>query len=175
VDDAHVSVNRTGNDDQPQLDLEKTIKAAEHFSRACQIGCRVIDAAGQTLYEASPFADQNAICDLASRLGPDWQRSHPDQLLQTRRHPVRSLCAAMPILWLLPGRAIWRPVCLFLSHWLTHRASPVILKDQVVGALIGGPVHLVDPEDLLFDDLAQNSTGQSRPKTFYGRKSDKFL
>jgi len=51
----------------------------------------------------------------------------------------------------------------------------VILKDQVVGALIGGPVHLVDPEDLLFDDLAQNSTGQSRPKTFYGRKSDKFL
>ncbi|MDD2457243.1 MAG: PocR ligand-binding domain-containing protein [Eubacteriales bacterium] len=149
-------MNNPDKDALPQMDLEQAIKAAEHFSRACQIGCRVIDAAGQTLYEASPFADQNAICDLATRLGPDWQRSHPEQKLSDEEasSPV-SLCSNAHLYGCYQAERFGGQYVYFCPIGLTHWASPVILKGQVVGALIGGPVHLVDPEDLLFDDLAE--------------------
>ncbi len=72
-----------------------------------------------------------------------------------------------PSVWLLSGGAVWRTVCVFLPAGPDPLGQPRDQPGQVIGALIGGPVHLVDPEELLFDDLTDKlelaGTGASDP------------
>lgn len=156
MDECVAGVIQPGGESLPQIDLEQAIKAADHFSLACQIGCRVIDATGETLYETSPVPGQGAICDLAGQLGPDWQHAHLDHSQHDNDHssPV-SLCSNAHLYGCYQAERFGGQYVYFCPLGLTHWASPVIQKGQVVGALIGGPVHLIDPEDLLFDDLAE--------------------
>jgi ligand-binding sensor protein len=135
MDECVAGVIQPGGESLPQIDLEQAIKAADHFSLACQIGCRVIDATGETLYETSPVPGQGAICDLAGQLGPDWQHAHLDHSQPDNDHssPV-SLCSNAHLYGCYQAERFGGQYVYFCPLGLTHWASPVIQKGQVVGA-----------------------------------------
>jgi two-component system response regulator YesN len=52
----------------------------------------------------------------------------------------------------------------FCPLGLTHWASPITVNDTIHGALIGGPVLMVDPEEFMLGDLIESGTVYSTKK-----------
>lgn len=128
----------------PALDPFVAQSAVNHYSKACGVSCRLIDPAGDPCCWASP--DQHiarlGLCELAELADLSGCRTaHLSGAYQAER---------------LGGRYVY-----FCPLGLTYWASPIILQGQVVGTLIGGPVHLVDPDDLGFDDLMDRLPDQA--------------
>ncbi|MDD2534930.1 MAG: PocR ligand-binding domain-containing protein, partial [Eubacteriales bacterium] len=118
------------------LNLEHARVVADHYTKACEITCRVIDASGTTLFIATPDGASPTICDLA-----DASDS--------------SVCGNAHLFGSYQSERFGGQYVYFCPMGMTHYASPIMIQGQIAGALIGGPVHLVDPDDLLFDELAE--------------------
>lgn len=119
-----------------ELNLEPLIEVAVHYSKACQVDCRIIDQAGETKHFAfvKGSIDSQVICESVSKKDPQICRNaHLYGGYQAER---------------LGGQYIY-----FCPLGLTYWASPIIFKGQAVATLIGGPVHLIDPDELDFTDL----------------------
>ncbi len=118
------------------INLEQISQVVLHYSKACQVSCRIIDESGETLFAAkSPGLVKNdEICEsLSKQASQICRNAHLYGSYQSER---------------LGGQYVY-----FCPLGLTHWASPIIRQGQVAGTLIGGPVHLVDPEELDFEDL----------------------
>jgi AraC-like DNA-binding protein/ligand-binding sensor protein len=132
--------------------VEPARKAAEHYSRACQVPCRVVDVTGATLYRAGDDLAQGSLCERATRL--------PDQPLtggltgQAAVHAA-NLCNNAHLYGCYQAERFGGQYVYFCPLGLTHWVSPVVSQGQTIAALVGGPVHLVDPDDLVFDGLAE--------------------
>ncbi|MBP1757683.1 MAG: hypothetical protein H6Q62_539, partial [Firmicutes bacterium] len=60
----------TDRDKFPALDFEQARRTAENYSKSCGVPCRVINAAGETLFATDPGPGQMTICEMVSRLLP---------------------------------------------------------------------------------------------------------
>ncbi len=97
--------------------------------------CRVINAAGETLYTADPGAGQLSICEMIGKLLPSAE-------------PVASVCNNSHLYGCYQAERFGGQYVYFCPAGMTHWASPIMLNQgQVVGALVGGPVHLTEPDD----------------------------
>lgn len=116
-----------------------------HYSKACGVPCRVINAAGETLFTVDPIGGQLplqlSICEMVSRLLPSAE-------------PVASVCNNAHLYGCYQAERFGGQYVYFCPAGMIHWASPILSQGQVVGALIGGPVHLTEPDELLLDDLA---------------------
>ncbi len=127
------------------LDLKKAGQAAENYSKACKIACRVIDRFGLTQYLAAPYPEQISICGLAGKVLPGARSEEADGKSQ--------ICANSHLYGCYQSERYGGRNIYFCPLGLTHWASPILKSGNVVGALLGGPVHLADPEDILVEDL----------------------
>ena len=121
-----------------KLELERAKRAVEHYSRACGVSCRVINSLGDTLFVAHAEGVHDPICDIAHDVG----------------HSTISVCDSAHLYGCYQSERFGGQYIYFCPLGLTHWASPIVIEDVVVGALIGGPVHLIDPEEMNFDDIA---------------------
>ncbi|HBP38878.1 MAG TPA: hypothetical protein DD640_09105 [Clostridiales bacterium] len=127
------------------LDLKKASQAAENYSRACQVTCRLIDPMGVTQYVATPLPAQTRICDLAGTVLPGARSSDDAGKSQ--------ICANSHLYGCYQAERFGGRYIYFCPLGLTHWAAPIMQEGTVVGALLGGPVHMVDPEEFLIDEL----------------------
>lgn len=135
-----------GNDREGirSMNLGKATQAAENYSKACGVSCRVIDPLGTMLFlAADPL--QTRICDLAGSVLPGARSQDRDDHSQ--------ICANAHLYGCYQAERFGGRYVYFCPLGLTHWASPIICDGSVVGALLGGPVNMVDPDEFLIDDL----------------------
>jgi len=127
------------------LDLNKVSQAAENYSKACGIACRVVDQFGITLHVASAIPSQTMVCDLAGAVLPGARSLEAGGKSQ--------ICANSHLYGCYQAERFGGHYIFFCPLGLTHWTSPIMQDDNVVGAMVGGPVHMVDPDEFLIEDL----------------------
>ncbi|MDW7657469.1 MAG: PocR ligand-binding domain-containing protein [Bacillota bacterium] len=125
-------------------DMQKASRAADNYSKACEVSCRVIDSMGTTLYLAT---DPNhvGICDLAASVLPG---------ARSREQADRShVCDNAHLYGCYQAERFGGRYIYFCPLGLTHWVSPIYQNGVVVGSLLCGPVNMVDPDEFLIEDL----------------------
>jgi two-component system response regulator YesN len=143
------------------LDLRKAAQSADFYSRACGVPCRVVDQMGSTMHLASPRPEMTGVCELAGSVLPGaHSTAAPDAISGpaasgcSEPESGRSqICANSHLYGCYQAERFGGRYIYFCPLGLTHWASPIMQEGAVVGALLGGPVHMVEPEDFLIDDL----------------------
>ena len=140
---AHISSKNTRDIQQAKFDTAAATEAAEFFSSASGISCVLIDSAGAPVCESGPDESPCAACGrLCSHLGCSFNCAglHPFAARQSER---------------FGGRYIY-----FCPVGMAFFASPIHSAGVYSGAFVGGPVLIMDPEDILagdtFTDLELN-------------------
>lgn len=126
------------------MDMEKAKQAAENYSKACGVPCRILDTMGSTKYMAAQD-EHVAICELAASAMPTvCSPGSTDLSCRCENAHLYGCYQAERF----GGRYIY-----FCPLGLTHWVSPIYQNDTVVASLLGGPVNMVDPDEFLLDDI----------------------
>jgi len=131
------------------VDITLIRKAVDHYASACGVVCRYVDRLGITRHISSQPTDQTRVCELAGQVLPGARSEHPDGHSKVCENAHLYGCYQAER---FGGRYIY-----FCPIGLTHWASPILCGGDVIGALIGGPVHMVDPEDFLIEELVEKN------------------
>ena len=129
---------------QPGLNLKKAAQAADNYSRACGVTCRVVDPMGETLHLAAADPEQVRICDLAGAVMPGGSAAAGS---------VSRVCANSHLYGSYQAERFGGQYIYFCPVGLTHWAAPIMIDNNSVGALLGGPVLMVEPDDFLIEEL----------------------
>lgn len=122
------------------FDLTKAKKQVHAYSRATGIECLIIDSAGNYLSE-SCFSGH--LCQFCS---------------QIQNNAVnRPNCASVHLYGSYQAERFDGKYIYFCPVGLVYWASPITINNTFQGALIGGPVLMVDPDEFLLDDLIKKS------------------
>lgn len=137
---------------QRGLNLKRAIQAADSFSRSCGVPCRVVDPMGETLHLAVSRPDQARICELAGAVLPGSPSSYPE-----KSGSISRICANSHLYGCYQAERFGGQYIYFCPLGLTHWAAPIMIDSNIVGALLGGPVLMVEPEDFLIEELVSKN------------------
>ena len=129
---------------QRGLNLKKSVLACDSYSLSCGVPCRVIDPMGETLHLSVSRQDQAHICELAGAVLPGGSREASS---------VSRICSNSHLYGCYQAERFGGQYIYFCPLGLTHWAAPIMIDNNIVGALLGGPVLMVDPEDFLIEEL----------------------
>ena len=90
-------------------------------------------------------SESTAICDRAGTFLPGARTSVAG--------PVAKICDNAHLYGCYQAERFGGRYVYFCPLGLTHWASPIMAEGSVVGALIGGPVHMVEPDEFLIDEI----------------------
>ena len=141
------------------FNLDMAITAADDFAAATGTGCAVIGSEGEQLYAVYPDGAQRSACELAAVLfssaGEDMTGS-----ACTESH-LYGACQALRF----GGQYIH-----FCPMGLACWTSPVMVDGVLAGALSGGPVNMMDPDDFLAEELVCGSKTGDRQREAISRR-----
>jgi len=121
--------------DDNALDKERAKHAAYTYSRSVDTGCIVIDNQGNNIVEVYPGEK----CRLCSRV-------HENSRMCVNAHLYGNYQAER-----FGGRYIF-----FCPIGLVHWVSPIIAGGIVRGAVLGGPVLMMEPDEMLTEEIISN-------------------
>jgi two-component system, response regulator YesN len=128
----------------PNYDMERLFRAADDYERSTGVPCMVVSAMGETLHVADSERGRHTVCEIAGNI---FRARIPEGSSEadacTNSHLYGSYQAER-----FGGKYVY-----FCPMGLTHWASPVLSGGVVVGALLGGPVHMIDPDEFLIDEI----------------------
>lgn len=133
------------NDPICSLDLDKVFAAAENYSSACGVACRVVNSLGETIF----VADRNTkstICRMAADVLPGARKNGSEEIKS-------GICSNSHLYGCYQAERFGGQYIYFCPMGLTHWASPLICNGSVAGAMLGGPVHMVDPEEFMIEEF----------------------
>jgi len=134
---AYISGSRSSKDVQhTKLDTATATEAADFFASTSGISCTLKDANGLSVYVTGPDVSPCAACgELCKHLGCSFNCAglHPFAARQSER---------------FGGRYIY-----FCPIGMAFFASPIHSAGVYSGAFVGGPVLIMDPEDILAGDI----------------------
>lgn len=123
-----------------RFDLEMAIKSTSAYSRSTRVNCIIIDTNGETLYDAESTKNT---CNFCRRI----QDISCHQFSCPNVHLYGSYQAER-----FGGKYIF-----FCPMGLVHWASPITVDGAMRGALLGGPVLMVEPDEFLMDDIIRKN------------------
>lgn len=122
------------------FDLEKAKKSVHAYSRSTGMECFIIDSKGTSIYESCYSSHLCKFCKgIQAATG------------------YQSGCASVHLYGSYQAERFGGKYVYFCPIGLVHWASPITNMDSIQGALIGGPVLMVDPEEFLLEDLIRKS------------------
>jgi two-component system response regulator YesN len=122
------------------FDIEKVKRSLNAYSQSTGIESYLIDSKGNYLYNS--FA-ANHLCKFCNNV----QRLTKEQ----------STCASVHLYGSYQAERFGGKYVYFCPMGMVHWASPITVKGAICGALIGGPVSMVDPEQFLLEDLIRKN------------------
>ncbi|MEW5816337.1 MAG: PocR ligand-binding domain-containing protein [Spirochaetota bacterium] len=125
------------------FDLEKAVKCIRDYSLSVGVNSFIIDCDGELLYDAC----SQGVCKFCKRI----QKLLDDKITCSQVHLYGAYQAER-----FGGKYIF-----FCPIGLVHWASPIMTDGVMQGAILGGPVLMVDPEEFLMEDIISknNITG----------------
>lgn len=120
------------------FDFEKARHCADTYSNSVGIQCIIINTNGDTLYSTcvSPMCE---ICRSAD----------------ASESPNRQLCSDSHLYGSYQAERFGGKYIFFCPLGLVHWASPITANGMMKGALLAGPVQMVDPDDFLIEDIIE--------------------
>lgn len=122
------------------FDFDKAKSCADVFSKSTNTGCIIIDTTGEPLYNTPECSDTFSICSI--------MHSAPD---------MRSMCCKAHLYGSYQAERFGGKYVFFCPLGMVHWASPIAVKGIMRGAFIGGPVHMVEPDDFLIEDIIRKN------------------
>jgi two-component system response regulator YesN len=122
------------------FDISQAIAAVDAYSDSTGIGCMIIDIKGQTLYEKYGKKSNCNFCkDIKGIL-----EGHQS-------------CANAHLYGSYQAERFGGKYIFFCPMGLVHWASPITVKGIMKGALLAGPVQMVEPEEFLIEDILRKN------------------
>lgn len=121
--------------DDFELDEGRAKFAAQTYSRSVGTGCIVMDNLGNTIAESFP-GERCGLCSRVRKDGKKCSNAHLYGSYQAER---------------FGGRYIF-----FCPIGLVHWVSPLICGGIVRGAVLAGPVLMMEPDELLIEEIIAN-------------------
>lgn len=123
------------------FEFEKVKNCVDTYSKSINAGCMVIDTTGKTLYKA-PCGNMEKchVCDTF-------------QSVLNRQ----DTCRNVHLYGSYQAERFGGKYVFFCPLGLTHWASPITVNGIMRGALIGGPVLMVEPDEFLVDEIMRNN------------------
>ncbi|HHV97924.1 MAG TPA: AraC family transcriptional regulator [Clostridiaceae bacterium] len=118
-----------------EFNIERAVKAVDAYSKSTGIGCIIIDKKGVTLY--SNVKDNN-VCEIIK---------HAEGLQGIQ------MCAHAHLYGSYQAERFGGKYVFFCPIGLVHWVSSIIQDDMLKGAIVAGPVQMVEPEEFLIEDL----------------------
>lgn len=128
------------------FDFEKAKNWIDSYCQSTGVGSIIIDSKGNQLYE---FCSNSSLCQSCTKIHTP-QRPNP--------------CASVHLYGSYQAERFGGKYVYFCPMGLVHWASPITNNGIIQGALIGGPVMMVDPDDFLIDDIMEKN-GVISPET----------
>lgn len=128
-----------------KFDLEAGKKMADAFYYTSGVPCRLYTQRGELLYERGEYTASCALCRTVTELtgtATQCDRIHIHGALQAER---------------FGGRYIY-----FCPFDMAYFSSPIMMEGTFAGALVAGPVLIMDPEDYLEDLLTEYRISRER-------------
>ena len=122
------------------FDLDKAAKCADTYSSSVGVRCIVISSKGTTLYSSGGEKNSCMFCRKIESLtgkNRDCSSAHLYGSYQAER---------------FGGKYVF-----FCPMGLVHWASPIIIGGIMKGAVLGGPVQMVEPDEFLIEDIIRKS------------------
>ncbi len=133
----------SGTGDETGPNLEKTIESIRNYSSSCGVECTLIDEHGNELYNTCHNRNGCPFCSSAKKypgVAEACRNAHLYGSYQAER---------------FGGRYIF-----FCPLGLVHWASPITHNGSMAGAVLGGPVLMVNAEDSMLEEmLRKNNIG----------------
>jgi len=123
-----------------EFDLQKAIKSIDVYCSSTGVGSVIIDSRGCKLYES---CKNSSLCQICAE-----------------NHATQSNIISCEIVHLYGSYQAERfggKYIYFCPAGLVYWASPISNKEEKQGALIGGPVLMMDPEEFLIEDFMSKS------------------
>lgn len=118
------------------FDYKLACNTVTAFVRACNVGCTIIDAEGTLVFDGK---SADARCDFCKRL----QNITGSTISCSKAHLYGSMQAEH-----FGGKYIY-----FCPSGMAHFACPIMVRGAMRGAIIGGPLLIVDKEEYILDDI----------------------
>lgn len=122
------------------FDLEKAKRCSRVYNHSVGVECTVIDSHGKRLYSTG---SGNGVCNFCKTA----QNASNSQLDCTKALLYGSYQAER-----FGGKYVF-----FCPMGLTYWASPVTSEGMMKGAVLGGPIMMLEPEEFLMDDTARKN------------------
>lgn len=127
--------------DYKEIDIEKALKAAQHFSLATGIECFLTNENGETLGTGGIVPSSCSFCRILTHFSGNEINCRQTHLYGSE-NALR-----------FGGKYTY-----FCPLSLTHFTAPILIGGVVRGALVGGPVLLIDREEFLTDEIIRNTS-----------------
>jgi two-component system response regulator YesN len=122
------------------FDLEKVKRSLYAYSRSTGIESYLIDSKGNYLYYSG---NNNHLCQFCNKI-QSINKTKPN-------------CASVHLYGSYQAERFGGKYVYFCPMGLVHWASPITNNNDIRGALIGGPISMVDPEQFLLEDLIRKN------------------
>ncbi|HZK27628.1 MAG TPA: PocR ligand-binding domain-containing protein [Thermoclostridium sp.] len=134
--------------DELGFDCNKAIKAVQHYSNVTNLPAFLIDDTGSVLYSTY---SENKFCKFCSDL------MHPEETQPTREYIQNSnsniSCRKVHLYGSYQAERFGGKYVYFCPLGLAHWASPITVEGMMKGAILSGPVHMLEPEESLIAEL----------------------
>ena len=119
------------------FDVDKAKHCADTYSNSVGVQCIIINTLGDTLYSSC----RNSMCEICKS----------DDAPSARRQ----LCSDSHLYGSYQAERFGGKYIFFCPLGLVHWASPITSNGLMKGAMLAGPVQMVDPEDFLIEDIIE--------------------
>lgn len=137
------------------FNFERARQCADTYSNSVGVQCIIINTLGDTLYSSC----RNSMCDICKSADvPDSRRQ-----LCNDSHLYGSYQAER-----FGGKYIF-----FCPLGLVHWASPITSSGIMKGAMLGGPVQMVDPDDFLIEEIIEKDIMDDSQLAAFRKQIDK--
>ncbi|HOJ10228.1 MAG TPA: PocR ligand-binding domain-containing protein [Clostridiales bacterium] len=123
-----------------EFNIDRAIQAVNAYSHSTGIRCIIIDSKGKTLYEKCVDMTGCLFCKKAEDLLGEHQSC-------TNAHLYGSYQAER-----FGGKYVF-----FCPMGLVHWVSPITKNNILKGAVLAGPVQMVEPEEFLIEDILRKN------------------
>lgn len=127
------------------FNYDRAVEVVQHYNNITKLPVILIDDSGKTLYSA---CKENRFCQFCS----ECEKANISSMLADGSSPIID-CKNVHLYGSYQAERFGGKYVFFCPLGLVHWASPITIEGMMKGAVLGGPVHMIEPEEFLISDL----------------------
>lgn len=122
------------------FNLEKAMKSLKAYSQSTGVESFIIDSKGDCVYS---YSKNSELCSLCKKIQETTNKA--------------SKCSSVHLYGSYQAERFGGKYVFFCPMGFVHWASPITNDHSLIGAFIGGPVSMVDPDEFMLEDIIKEN------------------